>query len=68
MLDLQNDVQTLYDKVTVSLSEKSDLRAISFDGFQAAVDLLTRKAFLLGKMEASDDIKKVFDESFTTIQ
>jgi hypothetical protein len=53
--DEEAQILELYEKVTVAIPGlKTEIRAISFDGFKIAVEQMMQIADLKGKLEALD--------------
>lgn len=68
MLDLQEDIKTMYNTITVPLSDKSEIRALNYQGFEAGVSILLNKAYLAGKTEANAELQQLLSNTFTTIE
>lgn len=68
MVDLQEDIKMMYSKITVPISDTSDIHAINFQGFEAGVSILLNKAYLAGKTEANTEFQELLNNTFTTVQ
>ena len=67
MLDLQEDIKTMYTKITVPISDNSEIHAVNLQGFEAGVSILVNKAYLAGKTEATEEFKEMLTNTFTTL-